>query len=165
VISPPRLTLSSASDEFSASLELGLGHLLHRESRGRPLRRLWHTSRDGSSNTSERLPPRSSRALTSINVAGNHDVIPRKDADAPHKQAFSPYLGPRRCYNNYGMGSPSSRGLGVWTNLGLFLGSQQGTSRHKSTIQCTVMLARRAPRYLYFEYNDSRLHCGHPCRV
>jgi hypothetical protein len=37
-ISPHRPTLSSASGEFFASPELGLSHLLHRESHGRPLR-------------------------------------------------------------------------------------------------------------------------------
>ena len=51
--------------------------------------KLWHTSRDGSSNTSGRLPPRPSGAPTSISATGNLDVIPRKDADAPRKQAFS----------------------------------------------------------------------------
>jgi hypothetical protein len=36
-----------SSGDFSASPELDLGHLLHRESRERSLRRVWHTSRDG----------------------------------------------------------------------------------------------------------------------
>jgi hypothetical protein len=91
VISPPRPTLSLASGKFSASPELGLGHLHRRDSHGQPLHRLWHTSRDGSSNTSGRLPPRTSRALTSTNAVRNHDVTPRKDDDAPRKQAFYPY--------------------------------------------------------------------------
>jgi hypothetical protein len=92
-ISPPHPTLRSASDGFSASPELGLDHLLHHESRGRPLRRLWHTSRDGSSNSSGRVPPRPSRALTLINATENLNVIPRKDVDGPRNQAFSPCPG------------------------------------------------------------------------
>jgi hypothetical protein len=41
---PPRSTLSLTSGTVSVSLEFGLGYLLHRESRGRPLHRLWRTS-------------------------------------------------------------------------------------------------------------------------
>jgi hypothetical protein len=58
-----------------------VGVQLHHESRGRPLRRLWHTSRDGSTDASGRLPPRPSRALASINAARNHDVTPYRDVD------------------------------------------------------------------------------------
>jgi hypothetical protein len=71
---------SSASATYSAA-NLVDGHSA----------KLCHTSRDGSSNTSGRLSPRPSGAPTSISVAGNLDVIPRKDADTPCKQAFSPY--------------------------------------------------------------------------
>jgi hypothetical protein len=75
--------------DLSASPKLGLGYLLHHESHDWRLRRLWHTSRDGSTNASGRLPPRPSRALTSINAARNHDFTPHRDAEAPRKQAFT----------------------------------------------------------------------------
>jgi hypothetical protein len=87
----PCPTLSSASGAISVSPDagFGLGYLLHLESCGRPLHRLWHMSRDGSSNASKRLPLRPSRALISINAVRNHDVTPHRDADAPRKQAFT----------------------------------------------------------------------------
>jgi hypothetical protein len=40
----PCPTLSLASGKFSVSPELGLVHLIHHESHGRPLHQLWHTS-------------------------------------------------------------------------------------------------------------------------
>jgi hypothetical protein len=116
----------------------------------------------GSSNTSGRLPPRASKALASINAARNHDIIPRKDADAPHKQAFSPYPGAVTTTTVWAASPLGARAYRQ--HLGFCLGSQQESNRHKSTIQCTITSACWAPRHLSFEY-DTRLHCGHPLRV
>jgi hypothetical protein len=141
-ISPPHPMLSSTSGEFCASPELGLGHLIHRESRGWPLHQLWHTSRDGSFNTSGRLSPRPSMALTSINAIGNHNIITRKDDDAPISRRFT-HIEP--CYNNYDMGIPFSEGLGRMDNPSAsalaLSGKPAGTSQ-----QCSApsrQLARR----------------------
>jgi hypothetical protein len=75
--------------------------------------KLWRTSRDGSSNTSGRLPPRSSRAPTSISAAENLDIILRMDANAPRKQAFSAYLG---VVTTTMASTTSPRGLGRTNN-------------------------------------------------
>jgi hypothetical protein len=81
-----------------------------------------------SSNTSGRLPPRLSKALTSIKAARNLDIIPRKDADAPRKQAFSPYPDAVTTTTVWVASPPGARAYGQ--PLGLCLGSQQETSRH-----------------------------------
>jgi hypothetical protein len=100
-ISPPRLTpgptfgcflhlarrLVRPLSEFYASLELGLDHLLRRESHRRPLRptmahvKGWLVQTPWEDFRLDRVG-----ALISINAAGNLDVIPCKDTDAPRKQ-------------------------------------------------------------------------------
>jgi hypothetical protein len=79
-----------ASDTTSASLKPGLSYLLPRESRRKPLCRLWHTSsnpRKGSVMTSSILPPRPSSTLPSISVTDDVlNAIRHSGADARLKQ-------------------------------------------------------------------------------
>jgi hypothetical protein len=96
VNSPPRPSLASATCSSTIPAD---GHSA----------KLWHTSRDGSSNTSRRLLPRSSRVLTSISAAGNLGVVPRKDADAPRKK---PLAHTRALLQQLWNGQPLHRGLG-----------------------------------------------------
>jgi hypothetical protein len=95
------------SGDFSASPELGLGHLLHHESRD------GHSAdcgtRQGTTqpNVSRRLPPRPSGTLTSINAIGNHSVTPsRKPADT--NQSYSAPI-----YNSRGW-ARGGHGEGGW---------------------------------------------------
>jgi hypothetical protein len=150
VISPPRL--SSASATYSTVNPAG-GHSTDcgtRQGMAQP-------------NASGRLPPRPSRALTSINAAGNHDVTSSKDDEAPCKQAFYPYHGVVTTTTEWAIPSPRARAYGQL--LGRCLTSQQETSGYKSTKQCTITSACRAPKRLPFEYNDSRLHSIHSLRI
>jgi hypothetical protein len=92
---------------------------------------LWHMSGDGSSSTSGRLPPHSSGAPTSISAAGNLDVIPCKDADAPRKQplAHTPAM-----LHQLRHGQPLPRGLGHTgnssTSASALSGDPAGASQH-----------------------------------
>jgi hypothetical protein len=96
-------------------------------------------------------------ALISINAAGNLDVIPRQDADAPRKQPLAHIW---RCYNNYDMGSVSLRGSGARTTHQslprLSTGNQQ--AHVNNTVRCHVGL--QMPGHLSSRYN-TRLHYGH----
>jgi hypothetical protein len=74
--------------------------------------KLWHTSRDGSSNTLGGLLPHPSGALTSISAIGNLDVIPRKDVDERRKRAFSPYPGIVTTTTVWAASPPGARAYG-----------------------------------------------------
>jgi hypothetical protein len=89
--------------------------------------------------TSSRLPPRSSSTLPSISMTDDVlNAIRHSGADARLKQ-FSPYLTlcePLR----YGQ----HLAMGAWEldlALGFDLGSDQKTSRHKSTTQYKTILS------------------------
>jgi hypothetical protein len=89
-------------------------------------------------------------ALILINVAGNLDIIPCQDTDAPRKQTLT-YT--QRCYNNYDMGSLSLGGSGVQTTPRslprLSTGNQQ--AQLNSTVHRHVGLQTKG--HLSFEYN------------
>jgi hypothetical protein len=110
---------NSISGESSASSEPGLDYLLRRGSRGRALRRLWHTS----SNLKTRLGRNlewtftSSELGSSLNICdrGLPNVIKNSGADTSRKSLF-PIAGTvpttsRHCANYYGMDNPTPGGL------------------------------------------------------
>jgi hypothetical protein len=106
---PPRPMLSSTSGTVYVSPELGLGYLLHHESHGRPLLRLWCTS----GGFSHRLRKTSASPELGSNLdmhsKGNPNVIKYRSASASRKRLFSIT---KSCYNHYGMGNPFPGGLG-----------------------------------------------------
>jgi hypothetical protein len=98
-----------------------------RESRGRPILQLWRTSsnlRMGSVATSGGPPPRPRPVLPSISVM---EDVPNVELTHPLKS----FSHAKHYVNNYVMGNPT-QGARV-RDRALDLGSQQKTSRHKST--------------------------------
>jgi hypothetical protein len=130
---------------------------------GRPLHQLWHTSRDGSSNASGRLPPRPRRALTSINVARNHDVTTSKDDDAPHKQAFTHT---EALLQQLRYGHPLPWGLERMANPSAsgstLSGKTAGPSQQRSALSCHPQDAETSP----LETRRPRVQqCASPRRI
>jgi hypothetical protein len=99
------------------------------------------------------------RALISISVAGNLDVIPCQDADAPHKQPFGPC--PGAITTTMAWATSLSGGSGVWTIPRLSTGNQQ--MQVSNTVHCYIGL--QTPGHLFVGYNI-QLHCGRsPLRI